>query len=185
VALPGVKRFIMVNEKVKSNSVVTASWEGSVLTLTVKGVGDIIFAMDDVGPVLVERASMHGFEQRLRDRAAIGRDDKTGLSASPQDKYDRIKALADHYAAGGEWEMRSVGGGGKKSEADWIMEALASVQGVSVADIGVKVAIACEKRGITEKAYLMKIATNPAVSQRLAELKYGNAEGGDEMLEDL
>lgn len=172
-------------EKLKSNAVVTANWEGTTLTLSVKDAGDVVFQMDGVSPALIERAAMHGFEQRLRDRAAIQRDVKSGESATPQDKFNRIKALADHYAAGGEWEMRSAGGGGKKSEADWILEALADVQCVEVEVMSARVDAAAEKRGITRKAYLQAVATSPAVAKRVAEMKYGNSAGADEMLGDL
>lgn len=174
-----------MNEKTKSNAVVTATWTGSVLSLQVAGCGVVEFAMDAVSPVLIERAAMHGFEQRLRDRAAISRDTKTGLSASPQDKFDRIKALADHYAAGGEWEMRSAGAGGKKSDADWILEALAVVQKTDVETMAGRVALAVEKRGITRQAYLKNVATSPAVAQTLAQLKYGTSTDGDDMVDEL
>ena len=174
----------MTNEKVKSNAVVTASWEGSILTLAVKDAGNVTFNMDTVAPTLIERAAMHGFEQRLRDRAAIGRDPKTGASATPQDKFNRIQALATHYANGGEWEMRGEGGK-RKTEAEFILEALAAVQDTDLETMRERVTAAAEKREVTVDAYLKKVATSPAVAQKVAKIKFGNAEGADEMLGDL
>lgn len=174
----------MKAEKTKVNAVVTANWAGSVLTLAVAGAGAVVFDMDAAGAVLVERAAMHGFEQRLRDRAAMSRDTKTGLSASPQDKFDRIKALADHYAAGGEWEMRS-GGGGKKSDVDWIIEALAAIKGVDVETMRGRVIAAAEKRGITAEKYAKQVGTGADVAAKVAALKYGESDEADEMTDEL
>lgn len=174
----------MTNEKVKSNAVVTASWDKTVLTLAVKDAGIVTFDIANASPLLLERAAMHGFEQRLRDRAAIGRDPKTGASATPQDKFNRIKALADHYLAGGEWEMRGEGGK-RKSEAEFILEALADIQGVELETMRERVTAAAEKREVTVDAYLKKVATAPAVAQKVAEIKFGDAAGADEMLGDL
>ena len=171
-------------EKVKSNAVVTANWEGSKLTLVVKDAGEVVFDMDAVAAPLIERAAMHGFEQRLRDRAAIARDTKSGASASPAEKFARIKELADHYAAGGEWEMRG-GGAGRKSEADWIIEALAAVKACDVGEMRDRVATMAEARGLAVDAYLKQVATSAAVSAKIAELKYGAADGADELLDDL
>jgi hypothetical protein len=177
----------MTNEKTKTNSVVTATWAGTVLTLAIKGAGNVVFDMDKVSPVLIERAAMHGFEQRLRDRAAIGRDPKSGASASPADKFARIKSLADHYATeDATWEMRGEGGSRRK-EADYIIEALARVQGTDVETITARVAAASEKHGITVDAYLKKVATSPAVATMIATIKYGetDAGGADDMLGEL
>lgn len=114
--------------KAKSNSVVTSTFvlATGILTLNVldalgKGKpGEVAFdvrkfageagydQLTDNG----KRAIGHGMTQRLADRAAKGRDKKSGKSASPADKLTAIKALADHYANGGEWAMQ--GGGGVK-----------------------------------------------------------------------
>lgn len=174
----------MTNEKTKTNSVVTASWEGAILTLKVAGAGNVVLSMDALSPTIIERAAMHGLEQRLRDRAAIARDTKTGASASPADKFARIKELADHYAAGGEWEMRG-GGAGRMKEADYILQALAQVQGLEVEEMAERVATAAGKREITVDAYLKRVATSPAVAQAIAALKYGAADGGEDMLDEL
>ena len=122
------------------------------------------------------RAACHGFEQRLRDRAAMSADTKTGASATAQDKFDRIKALVDHYHAGGEWEMRGTGGGTKKKEIDWIMEALAEIKGVTVEAVEKMVAAAAAKKGITADKYLKQVAMVESVALKVAQLKFGDQE---------
>ena len=89
----------MAKEKVKSNAVVTASWsdDQTKLTLTVKDAGEIVFDTE-LAVHLMTRAACHGFEQRLRDRAAMSADTKTGISATPQDKFDRI-TMVKHLIA--------------------------------------------------------------------------------------
>jgi len=175
----------MTNEKVKTNSVVTATWAESILTLAVKGAGVISVNIDELSPMLIERAAKHGLEQRLRDRAAIARDTKTGLSASPADKFARIEALAAHYIAGGEWEMRGEGGGTRRKETDYIIEALAAIQNVEIEVMVERVAANAEKRGITSDAYLKQIGTAAAVAAKVAEIKFGEADGADDMLDEL
>lgn len=171
-------------EKAKTNSVVTATWAESVLTLAVKGAGDIVVNIDELSPMIIERAAKHGLEQRLRDRAAIARDTKTGASASAQEKFERIKSLADHYLAGGEWEMRGEGGVRRK-ETDYILQALADIQAVAIEVMVERVAAQAEKRGITPDAYLKAVATSPAVATKVAEIKFGEANGAEDMLAEL
>jgi hypothetical protein len=48
-----------------------------------------------------------------------------------------------------------------------------------------RVTASAEKREVTVDAYLKKVATSPAVAQKVAELKFGAAEGADDMLDDL
>ena len=166
----------MATEKVKSNSVVTATWneDQTQLKLVVRDVGEILFDTSMV-PHLAGRAMCHGFEQRLRDRAAISADTKTGKSASAQDKFDRIKSLVDHYHNGGDWEMRGTGGG-KKAEVEWILEALASIKGVDIGLMEGMVAAAAAKKGITTDKYLKQVATKEIVATKVAQLKFGDQE---------
>lgn len=71
-------------------------------------------------------------EVRLTRRAALDANAKTGKSASPAQKYDAIKLLADHYAAGGDWRMASSGGGGGLSaDTRVLIEALCRALGLA------------------------------------------------------
>lgn len=127
----------MQAEKRKSNSTTTvnADVERGELTITVLGekgstVGSLVFnvlaiageayhGLSEVGKFGI----LHGFEQKLRDRAAIERDDKTGKSASPETKFEAIKTLADHLANGGQWAMK--GGGPRPLDRAALYQAVA------------------------------------------------------------
>ena len=97
---------------VKSNSIVRTEWEGGVLTVDVLGAGSFTFDKTLCSDAVRVYAEEHGFTQRIVDRAAKGRDPKTGKSASPQEKFTAMKELADFYMLGGsEWSMTRSGSG--------------------------------------------------------------------------
>lgn len=97
--------------KPKSNSVITHSVVSpGVLSFNVLGVGAITFDTSKVEQSNRERAMLHGFIQRISDRAAIGRNPDTGASATAQDKYNAMAALVAHYESGSaEWSTRVAG----------------------------------------------------------------------------
>jgi hypothetical protein len=98
--------------KPKSNSVITHSVEGSVITMTVLGAGTVTLDTAAVSAACRDRAAIHGFIQRLSDGAAMSRDPETGKPATAEAKLARIQAIADHYATGtDEWRLRVAVGG--------------------------------------------------------------------------
>jgi len=53
-------------------------------------------------------AMLYGFRQRIGDKAAMSRNPETGEAASPREKFLAMKAMAEHYEAGGEeWNLRT------------------------------------------------------------------------------
>ena len=84
----------------KSNAVTSTKWDGNVLTINVLGAGAVVLDIATCNQMVQEQAMREGFVKRLINRAAMNRDDKTGKSASPKEKFDAIKSLADHYASG-------------------------------------------------------------------------------------
>ena len=53
-------------------------------------------------------AEQYGFRQRIQDKAAMSRNPETGEAASPREKFLAMKAMAEHYEAGGEeWNLRT------------------------------------------------------------------------------
>lgn len=54
----------------------------------------------------------HGYVQKISDRAAIGRDPETGASATPEEKFEAMKACAERLQNGGPWNAIAVGGTG-------------------------------------------------------------------------
>lgn len=128
----------MVQPTKKSNSVLTHSTDlaTGLINLEVVGGGKLVFdaaafAGKEAYGNLTEngkRAVLHGTIQRLSDRAAIGRDKTTGASATPAEKFAAIKALADHYANGGAWEL--AGGGLPPVNRAALYQAVARVRNV-------------------------------------------------------
>src|SRR3954463_5945761 len=71
-------------------------------------------------------AEFHGWKQRLVDTAAMSKDTKTGLPATPAEKVEAIKALIAHYESGTEKWSRVAEGGPK---GGFLYEALCKVYG--------------------------------------------------------
>lgn len=87
--------------KPKSNSVVTVEQIGSgMLEFTVLGAGAFTFDPTKAHDDNREHAELHGWTQRISDRAAIGRDPETGKPATPAQKFERMRALAAYYETG-------------------------------------------------------------------------------------
>ena len=62
-------------------------------------------------PSMAAFAEMHGWEQRLRDNAAIGRKQKDGtvITVTEAMRRDAVAELATHYESGAEsWNMRAA-----------------------------------------------------------------------------
>ena len=77
-----------------------------VITFSVLGAGQFQFDPNACTEEVREAAMLHGFVQKLSDKAAIQRDAKTGRSATPKEKHDRMWELAEHLMGGGAWVMR-------------------------------------------------------------------------------
>ena len=83
--------------------------EGKVIHFTFEGdVPAISFNAELVVPTMREQAEMHGWEQRLRDNAAIARKQKDGsiITVTEQMRRDAVAELVDHYEGGAEtWNL--------------------------------------------------------------------------------
>lgn len=124
-----------------------------------------------------KNAIMHGMIQKLMDRAALGRDQKTGQSATPAEKFAAIKELADHLANGGAWKMK--GGGPRPLDRTALYLAVASVRGVDAA----KVELAYREKPDEVLRTLLAISS---IAAKYAELTAkGNAEAGENLLDEL
>ena len=177
--------------KKRSNAVVTVGQEGAVLVFKVHGAGETRLDLKALSAGVKERAMLHGLVQRVSDRAAISRNPENGQAATPQDKLARMQALVDWYNTGtGEWSpARPAGGsGGKAKGVNPVIEAVAEIQGVTYAEMLGRIEAACEKRGVSVKAYVNKLATQEQVLERMAESARRNADGvddGEDLLDEL
>lgn len=114
--------------KQERKSIISATWDkasGSI-TFGVAGIGTMVL---DLNKALAtsEQAMYHGYEQKVRDAAAIPRDTKTGASATPQEKFDAMQAVVDSLHAG-VWNVKSSQVVALNRAA--LFEAVAEVRGV-------------------------------------------------------
>lgn len=114
--------------KQERKSIISATWnqQAGEIAFGVAGVGQIVL---DLNKALAtsEQAMYHGYEQKVRDAAAIPRDTKTGASASPQEKFDAMQAVVDSLHAG-VWNVKSSQVVALNRAA--LFEAVAEVRGV-------------------------------------------------------
>ena len=98
--------------KPKANSIVTTTLadDGSAITWTVLKAGpdgadaSMTLKFAACSEAVQRRAMVHGFSQRIMDKAAISRNPATGKAASPADKFAAMRGLVDHYMSGsGDW----------------------------------------------------------------------------------
>jgi hypothetical protein len=144
------------------------------------GASTVTFQPDMASAACRVRAELHGWKQRIADKAALGKD------ATDQQKFDAIKAVIDHYEAGGnDWNMTRGAGGARKSEFDWTCEALAEVQGTDVETIVARLTAMAEKHATTPVALAKKLATKPDVATMIATLKSKGAAEGDDVDAEL
>lgn len=99
----------------RANWTIAHKIEGQLVKFSVKGAGELVLDVAKVNAANRAKAEMHGFVQRISDAAAMARDSKTGASATPQQKFEAMKRLVEHYVSGSsEWSpARSTEGVGR------------------------------------------------------------------------
>lgn len=133
--------------------------QAGLMVFKVPGAGEFRVNPLELSADIQKRAMYHGIKQRISDKAAIGRDKATGKSATPAEKFEAMKALADHWAQGGDWAMDRTGGGarGPSAETMLVFEALGEIQGVKASEIAERVRVRCEKTGQTQAQWAAAI----------------------------
>jgi hypothetical protein len=145
-------------KKVKANSVIThevIEVDGGAIGVKfkVKDAGEVELDLTKVSAANQRRAMVHGFVQRVSDRAAISRDTKTGASASPAEKLEAMQELVEHLNSGAEsWSMGREGGGGASLDVALLVSALCEVYSEKPRD---EVQAWVRKRTREERAALM------------------------------
>lgn len=125
---------------------------------------------------VVRQATLHGLKQKLVDAAAISRDPVTGRSATPQDKFEAVKAVLNRLLAG-QWNATREGGGATKGGL--LVEALCRLYPTKPRnDLVEFVAGKSDK----EKAALRK---NPKVAAIIATIKAEQGSDGDDDSDEL
>lgn len=117
----------MVDDTTQTRRVTTVTRTPESITIAVRGAqgAPLTLMFGALSSAVKAEALGYGMEVRLTRATAIEHDTKTGRAASPQEKYDRVKKLIDHYASGTEsWTMSGGGGGGLSSDTRALIEAL-------------------------------------------------------------
>ena len=89
------------------------------------GVLTLTFAC--LSPELKQQAMVHGLVQRVSDRAAMSRDGSSGKSATPEEKFEAMKVLVDHYNSGSAAWNLSGGERGPSDEVKLLATALSEL----------------------------------------------------------
>lgn len=95
----------------KRNAVITAQIADDTLVLKFANGEVLELNANKLTPEIQRMALLHGLKQKLVDAAAISRNPETGRPASPEDKFQAVKAVYDRLLAG-QWNATREGGGG-------------------------------------------------------------------------
>lgn len=96
-------------DKKRVNNIITVTRWDNKLRFAFTGVGEFVFDPDTCSAENRARAMIHGFEQRIRDAAALSVDRDTGKSASPAAKFEAAKRISDHLTSGAtEWNLKAA-----------------------------------------------------------------------------
>lgn len=99
------------------------------LVILVAGVGEIRVAVDTLAQEIRQTAIVHGLKQKIVDAAALSRDPETGRSASPEQKFQAMKEVADRITdpVAPSWNARA--GEGSGGEGGLLVRALMRMSG--------------------------------------------------------
>lgn len=179
--------------KPKANSIVTTalSADGTAIEWKVRGAGpagtDAGFELrlDAVSEANKRRAMLHGFVQRITDKAAMARSTVTGMAAAPIDKYNAMKALAEHYGSGSaDWSpARAEGAVGLDSIT---LAAVVEATGKTTEEVRSMIDAGAAKAGVKPSAYLAALGSSKLVAPIVARIR-GEQAGidGDDLLADM
>lgn len=94
----------MTQAKERSRGVITRTQDGNVIVFTVSDIGSLSLDLSKIAEANRLKAIAHGFGQRIQDAAAIGYNAQENRYATPQEKFDAMKQLVEHYNSGAaEW----------------------------------------------------------------------------------
>lgn len=155
-----------MQSKPKTTSVITTKWDEAAQTITfsVLGIEDqpLVIAMKNVSVPVAARAMRHGIVQRVSDAAALSRNTENGAKASPTDKHAAMKRLVDHINSGSDdWSpARDAAGPGLDAI---VLAAIGEVLKKDEEAVRAFVAAGATKHGVTQRAYLARLADGKAV----------------------
>lgn len=124
----------MANER-KSIISAAVDEQAGTITFAVAGIGQMVL---DVGQTkgTNQRAMYHGYEQKVRDAAAIPRDTKTGASATPKEKYEAMLEVVQNLHDG-IWNAKG-GASAKALNRGALFQAIGEVRQRDAAEVEAK-----------------------------------------------
>jgi hypothetical protein len=81
----------------------------------------------DLTPEVAMLAMLHGLKQKCGDGAALSRNRETGRSATSEDKFAEVRAIAERLKTG-HWNKPREGGAGAGGEGGLLFKALCRVR---------------------------------------------------------
>ena len=130
---------------------------------------------------------VHGFEQRVRDAAALSVDRDTGKSATAQAKFEAAKRIADHLMSGAtEWNLKPAATGGL--DAGLVIMAIMRVFKKTLNEAETVIATTMSKKGIERTAALKLWANSKQVAAAMLEIKterLATTEDADDLLDEI
>ena len=175
------------SDKKRANSIITVTRWDNKLKFAFTGVGEFTFDPDKVSAENRARAMVHGFEQRVRDAAALSADRDTGKSASPTAKFDAAKRIADHLMSGAtEWNLKPAATGGL--DAGLVIMAIMRVFKKTLDEAETVVTTTMSKKGIERTAALKLWANSKQVAAAMLEIKterLNTTEDADDLLDEI
>jgi len=176
------------SDKKRVNSIITVTRWDNKLKFAFTGVGDFTFDPDKVSAENRARAMVHGFEQRVRDAAALSVDRDTGKSASPTAKFEAAKRIADHLMSGAtEWNLKPATGP-KGPDAGTIILAMTRVLKKTVDEIEVILTATQTKRGVDRNGALKVWEESKQVAAEILKIKterLAKDTDSDDLLEEM
>ena len=147
----------------------------------------------NLSPENTRTAMIYGVGVRVSRMAAIARDTKTGKSATPAEKFARVKACAEHLNSGATtWELvrGTTGPRGPDGYTQLVIQAVANIAEVDFDTMLVRVKALCEKRGDTPAAWAKRMvasdkASGQAVRDEVLRLQQADAPSGDDADDDV
>lgn len=163
------------------------------LTFKVAGAGSTSVMFGSLSPEVRKQAVVYGIGVRVSRMAAIARDTKSGKSATPAEKFARIKACAEHYNSGADtWELArgATGPRGPDHYTQLVIEAVARIQSLTVEEMTVRVKALCEKRDETVAAWAKRMAAakgeiGDRIREIVLELQQADAPSADDIDDEL
>lgn len=176
------------SDKKRVNSIITVTRWDNKLKFAFTGVGDFTFDPDKVSAENRARAMVHGFEQRIRDAAALSVDRDTGKSATPTAKFDAAKRIADHLMSGAaEWNLKPATGP-KGPDAGTIILAMTRVLKKTVDEIEAILTATQTKRGVDRNGALKVWEESKQVAAEILKIKterLAKDTDSDDLLEEM